>query len=195
MAVDPKQFSLTHMPSLVLYMIAEYLSPREKAILSQVNVHMRNVINSNRKIWKYVNFVVSPRRQDQCKHAVHLLLQRNATSLSFSSSASEKVQEAILKELPDLQSLSIPMLNASTPGLIAKFCKNLKKLHIWKLELRKFHLKGIALDIASAMGQMVHLEELCLEGDGINVSIETHCKNICPWVRCGKYTPFVQVVF
>lgn len=74
MAVDPKQFSLTHMPSLVLYMIAEYLSPREKAILSQVNVHMRNVINSNRKIWKYVNFVVSPRRQDQCKHANMLFI-------------------------------------------------------------------------------------------------------------------------
>ncbi|XP_020902629.1 uncharacterized protein LOC110241128 [Exaiptasia diaphana] len=160
-------FSLLKLPTLIFHMIVEYLSPKEKGVLSRVSKIIRELLNSNVKTWKDVDFVISPTRLNQCCYIVALLHQRKATSLTFRNISGEKIQENILKAFPNLISLSIPMSNTSTPKLIENYCKKLKKLRLWNLT-SSFFQREMPLRFGDVIRRMVHLEILSLEGDELD---------------------------
>lgn len=176
--VGPRQTSLAQMPSVVIFMIAEYLTPREKITLSQLNKHFRELVNGNCGFWKNVTLVVFPRRLDQCNDIVRLVQQRNVTSLIFVS-GSFKIQKAILKELPDLQRLSIPVqwrMDMYTLGMVRAYCKKLQKLEVrgldlhslWGDNIKKRKKPSTAFAVEKLVKNLDLLEELSLGGHEVS---------------------------
>jgi hypothetical protein len=135
-SLDYQLFPISKLPTVVVFQVIEYLTTKEKGILSQVNKHFRELMNSP-KLWKDTTFVISPKKLDQCQYIVNLLHPRKAQSIIFSSSCSKEIHRAILRGLPSIHTIFVDNPHPSTLKLIVDHAKNITKLHLGMVSMDK----------------------------------------------------------
>ncbi|XP_032225451.2 dynein regulatory complex subunit 6 [Nematostella vectensis] len=123
-------FPLARLPAVVIFIIAEYLSPGEKANLSRVDKTLRRLFSTS-QAWRETTFVIKANNRKKCLQVVKTLATRKAKRVQIDKGCcNDYIVKTVLCGLRDIDALTLPRVSPSTLKLISKFTPGLRRLEL-----------------------------------------------------------------
>ena len=130
-------FPLSSLPCDIVLLICKYLSHKDKANLSRVNQHFRQIFRSPQP-WKEVTASLKSAKIKQCLPFWEVLAARKIKYLELTVLDVEALVQTVFKYLPHLEGLLLPRTTNQTVRILQECVPNecnLKKLHLGEILL------------------------------------------------------------